>query len=196
MSRLTSAEASRIKFSASRTGYNKKEVTRLQRQISGALLVMERNLGEDLPITAEEIRLAGFSMNIGGYDYEDVDLFLDRAHRIINAYERTIVSKAVAPELMTSKQVAEQGFTVVFRGYHMASVDRYVARVVDSLEAHETGRRSVSTDAAHVNRKLFDISMRGYAEHQVDAFLDTAAETLRHYENLRRSHGGSSQAMA
>jgi DivIVA domain-containing protein len=196
MSKLTSAEASRIKFSTSGTGYNKREVTRLQRQISGTLLVMERNLGEDLPVTAEEVRLAGFSMNIGGYDYEDVDLFLDRSYRIISAYERTRAQKAIAPELMTSEQVAEQGFTVVFRGYHMTSVDRYAARIVDSLEAHETGRLSVSTDAAHVNRKLFDISMRGYAEHQVDAFLDTAAETLRHYEDLRRSHGESSQAMA
>lgn len=196
MSGLTSAEASRTKFSASGMGYNKREVIRLQRQISGALLVMERNLGEDLPVTSEEVRNAGFAMKIGGFNYEEVDLFLDRAHRLISTYEKTRLVKPVALEILTSEDASAQGFTIVFRGYHMTSVDRYVARVADSLEAYETGRRSVSTDAAQANRKLFDISMRGYAEHQVDAFLDTAADTLRHYEDLRRRQGGSSQAMA
>lgn len=198
MSGLTSAEASRIKFTSSGKGYNKREVARIQRRVAGALLVMERNLDEEMPITAQEIRDAGFSMNIGGFDYEEVDMFLDRAHRIVGAFEQTRRTENDDPTLvlMASEEAAEKGFTIVFRGYNMSSVDRYVARIADSIEAHETGRRSFSTDAAQASRKLFDLSMRGYAEHQVDEFLDAAAETLRHYERLRRRDGGSTQRMA
>lgn len=198
MSGLTSAEASRIKFTPSGKGYNKREVVRTQRRVAGALLVMERNLGEEMPISAEEIKDATFSMNIGGFDYEEVDMFLDRAYRIVSAFEQTRPTQdaGLPIVLMTSEEAADRDFTVVFRGYNMASVDRYVARIADSIEAHETGRRSFSTDAAQASRKLFELSMRGYAEHQVDEFLDAAAETLRHYEDLRRRDSGSTQRMA
>jgi len=198
MSGLTSAEASRIKFTSSGKGYNKREVARIQRRVSGALLAMERNLGEDMPITAQEIKDAAFAMNIGGFDYEEVDMFLDRAHRIVSSFEQTRHVQENTPllALMASEEAAETGFTIVFRGYNIASVDRYVARIADSIEAHETGRRSFSTDAAQASRKLFELSMRGYAEHQVDEFLDAAAETLRHYESRRRPESGSTQRMA
>lgn len=197
MSGLTSAEASRMKFGSSGKGYDKREVKRLQRLIAAALLVMERNLGEEMPISAQEVRSAGFSMKIGGYDYEEVDLFLDRAQRILSAFEQA--RSMTTPrrfESLTSAECAQPGFTVVFRGYNLASVDRYMDRVTQSLEAYEQGERFVPLDASEVSRKLFEISMRGYAEQEVDAILDSAAETLKHYEGLRRQGDDPKAQMA
>lgn len=197
MSGLTSAEASRMRFSSSGKGYDKREVMNFKRLVATGLLVIERNLGEDMPITAENILEKGFSMKIGGLDYEEVDMFLERAQRIISAYEQTrAIPDPHEYESLTSAETTHPGFTVVFRGYNMASVDRYIDRLSETLTAYEQGERFVALDGSEVSRKLFDISMRGYAEQEVDTMLDRAADTLKHYEDLRRRQGGAATKMA
>ena len=192
---LTSAETNRIKFEKTGRGYARRHVDRFRRQVSGALLAIERNLGEPTGLTATDIENVSFPWVIGGYDYEEVDAFLDRAARVLRIFE-SVNPDAVpdspppAPspryEDISSEEVIDANFTVTFRGYNMAAVDRFTARVGEALAAYERDESTILADAAEVNRKVFDISMRGYSEEQVDAVLDRAAATLRRHEDRSR----------
>ncbi len=169
----------------------------MRRRVAASLLVIERNLGEGLPATSEDIRSVGFPWVTGGYDYEEVDDFLERSARIINAYERSlpiaeqVTAKPFKP--LTSDETAGLAFTVVFRGYNLKEVDRFINRVSGTLYACETGRPSPLVDASEVARKVFSISMRGYAEQEVDELLDRAAETIGRFESdfRRQSETGT-----
>ncbi len=192
---LTSVETNRIKFDRTGRGYGRREVTRFKRRISAALLAVERNLGEPTGLTSTDIESVTFPWVIGGFDYEEVDAFLDRAARALRIYES--VNPESVPhspisvpkprlEHLTHQELADANFTVVFRGYNIAAVDRFTARVGEALAAYERGESSILADASEVSRKVFDISMRGYSETQVDAILDRAAATLRTYEGRQR----------
>lgn len=186
---LTSAETNRMRFTKTGRGYARREVDRFRRQISGALLAIERNLGEPTGLTASDIETVTFSWVIGGYDYEEVDQFLERAARVLRVFEsvnNAPQDRPVETPMITSTEVAEADFTVVFRGYNMAAVDRFTERVAEALASHERGEPTILADANEVSRKLFDVSMRGYAEQQVDEILDRAAATLRRFEDRSR----------
>ncbi len=194
---LTATEAARQRFLRTGRGYARREVDHMRRRVAGSLLVIERNLGEALPVTSDEIRLAAFPWVTGGYDYEAVDEFLERAGRIVGAYERAQVGYEVAPpkpfQRLTSDEITGLALTVVFRGYNLKEVDRFLNRVSGTLYACETGRPSPLVDASEVARKVFPISMRGYAEREVDEILDRAAETISRYDRdfARRSETGT-----
>lgn len=182
---LTATEAAKKKFLRTGRGYDRRQVDLLRRRISASLLVIERNLNEDMPVTAAEIRDAAFKWVTGGYDFEDVDEFLDKAGRIVSAYERAqpgFAAPAPSIDAISSDEVSAAKFTVVFRGYNLREVDRFVNRVAGTLYAYETGRPSPLVDAAEIARKVFPISMRGYAEAEVDALLDRSAETAARFE--------------
>ncbi len=187
---LTSAETNRIKFERTGRGYGRREVTKFKRRVSAALLAIERNLGEPTGLTSADIESVTFPWVIGGFDYEEVDAFLDRAARALRIYESVNPESVPAPspsapprpEPLTHQELADANFTVVFRGYNIAAVDRFTARLGEALAAYERGESSILADAAEVSRKVFDISMRGYSETQVDDILDRAAATLRAYE--------------
>ncbi len=169
----------------------------MRRRVAASLLVIERNLGESLPATSEDIRSIGFPWVTGGYDYEEVDDFLERSARIISAYERSLPITEQIPakrfKPVTSDETAGLAFTVVFRGYNLKEVDRFINRVSGTLYACETGRPSPLVDASEVARKVFSISMRGYAEQEVDELLDRAAETIGRFESdfRRQSETGT-----
>ena len=169
----------------------------MRRRVAASLLVIERNLGESLPATSEDIRSIGFPWVTGGYDYEEVDDFLERSSRIISAYERSLPITEQIPakpfKPLTSDETAGLAFTVVFRGYNLKEVDRFINRVSGTLYACETGRPSPLVDASEVARKVFSISMRGYAEQEVDELLDRAAETISRFESdfRRQSETGT-----
>lgn len=193
---LTATEAAKKRFMKTGRGYARREVDEMRRRIAGSLLVIERNLGEPLPVTAEEIRTSAFPWVTGGYEYEEVDDFLERAGRIINAYERSLPGYNPAPpkpfKVLTSDETAGLGFTIVFRGYNLKDVDRFINRVSGTLYAYETGRPSPIVDASEVARKVFPISMRGYSEQEVDEILDRAAETISRFERDFRRRSAAS----
>lgn len=180
---LTATEAAKTRFERAGRGYRRQDVDRMRKRIVTALLVIERNQGGSLGISADEIEGSTFPWVLGGYDHEDVDPFLARAVRIVRAYERSRPSLELidqpAFDPVTAAEADEAVFTVVFRGYHVRSVDRFLAIVVDALQQRESGRRVDTLDAATVSRKAFEISMRGYSELEVDRFLDRVAATLR-----------------
>ena len=186
---LTSREVTAIKFGRTGRGYHRREVDAFRRKVAGALLAIERNLGEATGLSADDVANVGFTMTMGGYDYEEVDLFLDRVARILRTHEA--VSEPARPvrnpfEPLTAADLAELTFAVVFRGYQMREVDQFVERVVQSLDAHEDGRLTPLVDSTEVARRVFEISMRGYSESEVDAALDRAAKTLAYHEDQRR----------
>lgn len=186
---LTSREVAAMKFERVGRGYNRREVDRFRRVIAGALMAIERNLGEPTGLSSAEVESVAFPMSMGGYDYEEVDDFLDRIARILRTHEAIANPPArveAQPALLPSLELAETTFTVVFRGYHMRDVDQYVERVIQSLDAHETRNSTPLLDAVGVARKVFEISMRGYSEQEVDAVLDRAAKTLAFHEDQRR----------
>lgn len=186
---LTSREVSAMKFERVGRGYQRRDVDQFRRRIAGALMAIERNLGEPTGLTAVEVREVAFPMGVGGYDYEEVDEFLDRVERILRTHEAVSAPPAPiekTPELLLATDLAQTTLTIVFRGYHMRQVDQFIERVVQSLDAHEEGSLTPLVDATSVARKVFDISMRGYSEHEVDAILDRAAKTLAFHEDQRR----------
>lgn len=188
---LTATEAAKKKFLRTGRGYDRRQVDALRRRITASLLAIERNLGEELPVAGMEIREAAFKWVTGGYDYEDVDEFLEKASRLLLAYERSQPGYSAGVgeprlESISSDEVAAAKFTVVFRGYNLKEVDRFVNRVAGTLYAYETGKPSPLVDASEVARKIFPVSMRGYAEAEVDAVLDRSAETAARFEQQFR----------
>lgn len=190
---LTATEAAKTKFLRTGRGYARRDVERFKRRVVYALATLEENLGRELGLTQQEINEAAFPWVVGGYDYEDVDDFLERAGRILGAYERSQPGYSSLPqpraiESLSSDVAAAATFTVVFRGYNLREVDRFMDRVSGTLYAYETGKPSPLVDAPEVARKVFSVSMRGYAEQEVDAMLDQAAETISRFElDFRRS---------
>ena len=186
---LTSREVAAMKFDRAGRGYHRREVDQFRRLISGALMAIERNLGEPTGLSASDVEEVAFSMTVGGYDYEEVDEFLDRIARILRTHEAIANPPQrveARPQMLPATELADTAFTVVFRGYQMRDVDQYIERVIQSLDAHETGTSTPLVDAVGVARKVFEISMRGYSEQEVDAVLDRAAKTLAIHEDQRR----------
>ncbi len=194
---LTATEAAKKRFLRTGRGYERREVDHMRKRVAASLLVIERNLGEALPVTSEDIKDSAFPWVIGGYEYEEVDDFLERAARIVSAYEQSLPITQQIPakpfQLLTSDETAGLAFTIVFRGYNLKEVDRFINRVSGTLYACETGRPSPLVDASEVARKVFSISMRGYAEREVDEILDRAAETISRFESdfRRQSETGT-----
>ena len=192
---LTATEAAKKKFLRTGRGYARREVDTLKRRIAGSLIVIERNYGEEMPITSAEIRDTNFSWVTGGYDFEAVDEFLDRAGRILAAYERaqpdysSVPSKQIHP--ISSDETSSVSFTVVFRGYNLKEVDRFMNRVSGTLYAYETGRPSPLVDGSEVARKVFPISMRGYSEQEVDEILDRSAGMIGRFERDFRNRSAT-----
>ena len=192
---LTATEAAKKKFLRTGRGYARREVETLKRRIAASLIVIERNFGEEMPITSAEIRDVSFSWVTGGYDYEAVDEFLDRAGRILAAYERAQPGYSSVPQKesdpVTSDETASVSFTVVFRGYNLKEVDRFMNRVSGTLYAYEGGRPSPLVDGSEVARKVFPISMRGYSEQEVDEILDRAADMISRFERDFRNRSAT-----
>jgi DivIVA domain-containing protein len=135
------------------------------------------------PITATEIRRAGFELVHGGYRVEEVDAYLDVLEEKVIARPRAGGGRRGRPDpaaeieyLRTELGAASrQRFPRaerLHRGYAVEDVDEFVDRLLAALDQ---GRQ---VTAADIRKARFRPQRHGYAEDAVDDTLDRVIELV------------------
>lgn len=181
-----------------RKGYERKQVDGFLRRAEESLRqdASSREQGGGAPMTAAEIRKAGFDLVRRGYDVASVDACLDqlelRALDLADAAPDSTATTdldAAADLLAVLSQEPGQRFPrvpLLTRGYDPAGVDSFVTSLLPVLagDAHDL-------EPDGVRQVVFKARRGGYAEGAVDDVLDQAIELL-----LRRQRGAGDTSQA
>lgn len=154
------------------------------RQVEAFLHHVETSMGGALPpISANDVRRAGFEPVRNGYDVDQVDAYLDaleeqvlrgpggargRRGRPDPAREVAYLRGALTGEYLRRFPRAR----ALRRGYHLDDVDELVDRVVAALDG------AARLGAEDVRRARFRPQRGGYREDAVDDALDRVVEHL------------------
>lgn len=152
-------------------------------QVDAFLAAVEASLdGRDSPVSALEIRRAGFELARGGYRTADVDQLLDRLEERVVAAGRgggrrgrldPRAEVAYLREELTKpdgRRFPRAG--ALTSGYEVDDVDEFVERLVAALDS---GR---DVPAAAIRDVRFRPRRGGYAEDAVDDLLDRVLDLI------------------
>lgn len=139
-------------------------------------------------IDSSAIRRMSFTMQKGGYSPGHVDAALERLEEAFarREHERGILEHGEERWYSMVRVRAEQALAQlrqsdgqrfrrvsrISRGYRMAEVDRFAARIVEYLQD------GPDMTAREVRTAQFDAQFGGYDEDEVDALLDTVVSLM------------------
>jgi DivIVA domain-containing protein len=161
----------------------------------------------DLPpyvLTPDDVEEVEFHRATGGYDYNEVDAFLDQVQRRIARFYMELSAapyrrpRPVVGRLRLPLDHASLGFAVCLRGYAAADVDAFLKRAASTLDRLEAARSArehgyeapglppnllTADDVRHVS---FPEVHPGYDVQEVDELLDEIERTIAHYHHELR----------
>lgn len=212
---MTSTDSRSFRFGRFVRGYAIREVDAFMVRVADTLERLEaarasRRVGfpgTDLPphvLTPDDVEEVEFHRATGGYDYSEVDAFLDRVQRdLVRAYldlgaDPYRRPRPVVGRLRLPTDHASLGFAMCLRGYGAPEVDAFLDRAagtLDRLEAVRSAREhgldvpglpSNLLTAEDVRRAEFPEVRPGYDMHEVDELLDEVEQTIAHYHHELR----------
>ena len=139
-------------------------------------------------IDSSAIRRMSFTMQKGGYSPAHVDAALERLEEAFarREHERGVIEHGEETWYARVRERAQQTLETlnrpdgerfrrvsrISRGYRIAEVDRFAARIADYLED------GPDMTAREVRTVQFDAQFGGYDEDEVDAMLDTVVSLM------------------
>lgn len=212
---MTSTEIRGFRFGKFVRGYTIREVDAFIARVVDTVERLEaarvsREVGfstPDLPphiLTPDDIEEVEFHRATGGYDYNEVDAFLDEVQRdIVHSYldlgaDPYRRPRPVVGRLRLPSDHASLGFAMCMRGYGVSEVDAFLDRTASTLNRLEAARsaREHGYDAPglppslltaeDVRRAEFPEVRPGYDMQEVDELLDEVERTIAHYHHELR----------
>lgn len=212
---MTSTDLQGVRFRRGVRGYAVREVDAVAAHVGETLegLAWAQRAqaagfpGNDLPpyyLTPDDVEEVQFHRATGGYDYRDVDAYLDQAQRTIALASLELGAfptgrpRPLVGRLRLPPGQAGLGLAGSIRGYAAAAVEGFLGRAAGTLDRLEAARsaRDHRCDAPGLPPHLLtaeDVRSAEFAEvhpgydvTEVDELLDEIEHTIVHYHHELR----------